>query len=137
MSGILGGIAGNLGGGSIGRAVVSLALDTTGYNAQLEKTAAETEAATTQAGASTSKFSGVATAAYAIAGVAALDFAKSAVASAVEHEQVLAALTAQVGSNTQAFEDQATALQNVSGYQDEAILGADTILSRFKLTQQQ
>lgn len=137
MSGILGGIAGNLAGGNIGRAVVSLVLDTTGYNSQLEKTKAETIGTTEQMGTATSGFGAISTAAYATAAVGALEFAKSAVAAASEHQQAIAALTAQVGENTKAFEDQATALQNVSGFQDEAILGADTILARFKLTQQQ
>lgn len=137
MSSILGGIAGNLASGNIGRAVVSMYLDTAGYNAQLEKTRATTVAATQQAGSATSKFGAISTAAYATAAVAAISFAKEAIASASEHEQVMAALTAQVGSNTQAFEQQATALQHVSGFQDEAILGADTILARFKLTEEQ
>jgi hypothetical protein len=131
----LGGALGALGGsGNIGSAVVKLYLDSSQYQEQLAAAKDETVATTDEAGATTSKFSGIATAAYATAGIAALSFAKSAIDASEQHAQAIAALTAQVGTNAQAFEDQAHALQNVSGVQDELILGADTILSRFKLS---
>ena len=117
---------GGLGGGAIGSAVVKLYADTTAYKEGLAAAKEETTA-----------FGISAATAYTAAGLAAASFAVSAIRSASEHQQVLAALTAQVGNNTQAFEDQATALQNVTGYQDELILSADTVLSRFKLTQAQ
>jgi hypothetical protein len=128
---------GGLGGGAIGSAAVNLYLNSAQYNEQLAAAEAKTKASTGQMTSTTSKFGSLATTAYVAVAAAAAKFAVDSIAAASEHEQVLAALTAQVGENTQAFQDQATALQNLTGYEDETILAADTILARFKLTDTQ
>jgi hypothetical protein len=110
--------------------LVRVGVDTKSLDAGLTKAKASSESA----GSSISKFGQYAQAGFAIAGAAALKFAIDAVASAQEHERVLTALQVVVGQNTQAFEDQATALQNLTGFQDEEVLAADTVLARFKLT---
>jgi hypothetical protein len=94
--------------------------------------------------ASLGRFSGVAKAGFGIAAAAVVAFGVVAVKAASEHDVVLRELEhtislmpALVGASTKAFTDQAHALQELTGYQDEEILKADTILARFKLTQQQ
>jgi hypothetical protein len=89
MSGILGGIVGNLAGGNIGRAVVSLALDTTGYNAQLEKAKVTTASSTAKMGEGFSKFKGLAVAGAAVAGAAVIAFATDAVKAASDEQESL------------------------------------------------
>lgn len=92
-------------------------------------------------GASASKFGGVWKAGLAVAGLATATFVAGSVKSFAEHEQVLAQfqntlsqMPQLVGETSAAFEEQATALQNLTGFQDEEILAADNVLARFKLT---
>ncbi len=72
---------------------------------------------------------------------AVVGFAKSSFSAFLESEAVTNQLNAAlqrtpelIGETTAAFQDQATALQNLTGYQDEEILKADTVLTRFQLT---
>src|SRR5262245_11579920 len=64
--------------------------------------------------------------------------------SFMEHEKVVAQLENTIknmpqlaGATTEAFEKQAAALQDVTGFQDELILSSDTVLARFGLTEDQ
>jgi len=117
-------------GSTLGEVLVAVGVDTKGLQTGLAKAKGETESA----GTTMSKFGGIATVAFAAAGVAAIKFGVDAVHSAEEHERVLTQLKIAVGDNTAAFETQATALQNLTGFQDEEVLAADTVLARFKLT---
>lgn len=130
MAGALGGLS-SLGGSTLGQVLVKVGLDTKQLDAGMAKAKGEAAAA----GSSFSKFGAYASAGFAVAGAAAVKFAVDAVASAQEHEAVIAQLKVVVGDATKAFEDQATALQNLTGFQDEEVLAADTVLARFKLTQ--
>lgn len=71
-------------------------------------------------------------------------FAADSLDSFMEAEQAMSELNHAVGLSpnltaaaTDAFADQASALQSLTGVQDELILNADTILSRFGLSQEQ
>jgi hypothetical protein len=93
---------------------------------------------------STSKFATAAKVGLAIAAVAAVKFVADSVEAYNEHQQALLQLQttiknspALVGASTAAFEEQATALQNLTGFQDEEILKADAVLGRFGLTADQ
>lgn len=132
---------GGFGSGVVGGAVVRLLLDDSAFQAGLSKDEAQMRTASSSMGSSASKFGVAAKAAFAVAGLAAVKFASDSIAAYMESEQVLAQLQntinttpALVGETTEAFQEQATALQNLTGYQDEEILKADDMLARFKLT---
>lgn len=72
-----------------------------------------------------------------LATAAIVKFGADAVASAREHEEAVAQLRVAVDGATEGLENQATALQNLTGFQDEEIIKAQTVLARFKLTDQQ
>jgi len=120
-------------GSTLGQVLVSVGVDTK----QLQAGMARAKGEVSSAGTTMSKFGTYAAAGFAIAGVAAVKFAADAVKSAQEHEAALTRLRIAIGGSTAAFESQATALQNLTGYQDESILLADAALSRFKLTEAQ
>lgn len=82
------GISG-LGGGTIGRALVELQLDSRKYSGQLAAAEAETKSATSSMGAGTSRFAGIAGNAYVIAGAAAVGFAVKAVQAASDQNEAL------------------------------------------------
>src|SRR6266540_7113378 len=97
-----------------------------------------------KAEASTSKFATVAKVGLAIAAVAAVKFVADSVQAYNEHEEALLKLQTTisnspklVGASTKAFEDQATSLQNLTGFQDEEVLKADAVIGRFGLTADQ
>lgn len=139
MASAFGGILGSLGGGvgSIGRASVDLVLNAQQYNAALAGAEVETAAATKSMQAAQTGLSKAATTAWTVAGIAVAAFVASSVKAAIDAEQVLAKLNAAVDGTTAAYQAQATALQDVTGFQDELILSADTVLTRFKLTEDQ
>ena len=124
---------GSLAGGTLGQVLVRVGLDTKQLDAGMAKAKGEASSA----GTTFSKFGAYASAAFALAGIAAVKFGADAIKSAQEHEAVLAQLRIAVDGSTQAYEAQATALQNLTGFQDEEVLAADTALSRFKLTETQ
>ena len=128
---------GGLAGGAVGGAVVNLYLDDKQFKSGLVQAEAQTKAATNTASTSASKFGQVATVAFAAAAVGAVKFGVAAIAAAREHEQAVTQLELAVEGSTAALQSQASALQMVTGFSDEAILGADTILSRYNLTTQQ
>lgn len=93
---------------------------------------------------STSKFATAAKVGLAIAAVAAVKFVADSVEAYNEHQKVLLELQttisnspALIGASTAAFEEQATALQNLTGFQDEEVIKADAVLGRFGLTADQ
>jgi hypothetical protein len=132
---------GGFGGSTIGSAVVQLGLDARALEAGLAKTKTEVGAATTSMGGAASKTAGLASAAWigfgAVAGAAVVKFAADSIRSFEEHQTVVSKLRLAVGSATEAYEEQATALQQLTGFQDEEILSADTVLARFDLTKSQ
>ncbi len=130
--GAFGGLGG-IGGGTLGEVLVKVGIDTKQLDAGLAKAKAESETAGTTFG----KFGQLAQAGFAIAGIAAVKFAADAIKSADDHEQALLLLQQAVGGTTAAYEAQANALQDLTGFQDEEILRADTTLARFKLTQEE
>ena len=92
----------------------------------------------------TSSFATVAKVGFAIAAVAALKFVADSVEAYNDHQEALLQLQTTInnspkliGASTAAFEEQATALQNLTGFQDEEILRADAVLGRFGLTADQ
>lgn len=118
-----------------GTGIVRIIADTSKLSAQV---AAGTEKATSAVGTRVSslstKITSLLTNPWTLAGVAAAGFAASAIKSAQEHEDALTRLSIAIHGATDGFEDQATALQGLTGYQDESILLADASLARFKLT---
>lgn len=94
--------------------------------------------------ASATKFGLVTKVAFGIAAVAAVKFVSDSVEAYNEHQEALLQLQTTIsnspkliGASTAAFEKQATALQNLTGFQDEEILKADAVLGRFGLTADQ
>ena len=137
MSSIASTLLGGFGGGGvIGGAAVKLLLDDTQYGRSLTAAETKTRASTSRIAGSAQGMSQAGVAAFAVLGAAAIAFAVDAVRSAIEAEQVLAQLRNVVG-DTSAFEAQATALQRLTGFQDESILSADALLARFELTEEQ
>lgn len=132
-----GAFLGALSGGAIGGATVLLGINDTGLKAGLAGAEAQTKGSTAAMGSSFSKLKAVGTVALAGLAVGAVKFAASAIAAAQEHEQAISQLTLAIKGDTTALEAQASALQMVTGFSDEAILNADTILSRYNLTTDQ
>jgi hypothetical protein len=125
------------GGGVVGGAIVRLYLDRSQYDRNLASAEAKGRTSTQAMGSSFSKFKAIAGAAFLAVGIAAVKFAADAVRAFQESEQVLAQLRVAVDGSTEAYERQALALQDLTGFQDEEILKADTVLTRFKLTEDQ
>ena len=133
LSSFLGGFTGS----TIGQAIVRMNVDNSAYSKQLAASEAQLKGFSTNAGAQFSKFGAFATAAWAAAGVAIVKFASDAVAAALDHEQAMATLKNAVGGNTEALEEQANALQYLTGVSDEEILRAEAMLVRFQLTKEE
>ncbi len=75
-----------------------------------------------------------------LAGAAVIKFGADSVRAYREHEVALNRLQTAlndapqiIDKSTKAYEDQATALQDLTGFQDEEVLAADTVLTRFGL----
>lgn len=102
---------------------------------------AEVNSAAGQTEARFAKFKAVGALAMVAVGAAVVKFGADSIAAYKESEVVLGQLQNAIakspqliGETTAAFQKQATELQNLTGVQDEEILSADTVLSRFKLT---
>jgi hypothetical protein len=118
--------------------------DTASAEARLASLGQKINRIGTAGGKQMSAFGVAARVGFAAAGVAALTFAAQSVKAYREQQVVLTQLQAAlkrspalIGATTQEFQKQATALQRLTGFQDEEILAVDTILSRFNLTAQQ
>jgi len=125
------------GGGLVGGATVKLFLDDSQFRSGLAAAEGETRAASGTMG----KFGNAAKAGFAVAAAGAVAFAAQSLKAFMESERVMAQFESTLsmmpqlaGETSAAFEEQAHALQDLTGFQDEAIIGADTILARFELT---
>ena len=131
-------------GGAIGKAVVSLELSTSKYLSEMKAAEGQTVASTNAMGSSTSKLSSIASTAFLGIGVAAVAGLAMSVKAAVEaqaaHTKLVNTFENQkmlADSSVQAFEAQADALRDLTGVDDEAIIGAQALLGQFKLTGEQ
>jgi hypothetical protein len=129
------------GGGTVGGAVVTLILQDAGFNRELDRSRGRLRSFAGQGERSLKGFSGAAKAAFATAGLAVAAFAVSSIKAYQESETVLAelqrtisAMPQLVGETTEAFEEQAAALQEVTRFSDEEVIAADSVLARFQLT---
>jgi hypothetical protein len=141
----LGSLLGGLGvGGNIGKAIVQLELDTAKYQTEMRTAQASTVTGTSAMGSSFSKFSGLATAAFAAVGVAAVAGLALSVKAAIEANDAHLKLQNTFANNAKlsdssvaAFEAQADALRDLTGVDDEAIVAGQALLGSFKLTGEQ
>lgn len=131
-------------GGAIGKAIVTLDLDTKKYTAEMEAAQAKTVAGTNQMSSGFSKFGGLASTALLGAGAAAVAFAAYSVKAAVEANEAHLKLTNTFENNAMladssvaAFERQADSLRDLTGVDDEAIISGQALLGQFQLTGQQ
>lgn len=131
-------------GGAIGKAIVSLELDTKKYQAELKGAQAQTVGSTNAMASSTSKFGGLAKTAFLGAGVAVAAFAAYSVNAAIEAADAHLKLqntfknSANLSdSSVEAFERQADSLRDLTGVDDEAIISSQALLGQFDLTGQQ
>jgi hypothetical protein len=131
-------------GGAIGKAIVSLELDTKKYTAEMEAAQAKTVAGTNSMSSGFSKFGGLASAALLGAGAAAVAFGAFSVKAAIEANDAHLKLTntfknnaSLADSSVAAFEKQADALRDLTGTDDEAIIAGQALLGSFKLTGEQ
>ena len=128
-------------GGAIGKAIVSLELDTTKYQAELKAANAETVASANSSSAAVGNFSKFASTALLGVGVAAVAGAALSIKAAIDANEAHLKLqntfennNRLADSSVQAFEAQADALRDLTGVDDEAINGAQALLGQFKLT---
>lgn len=135
----------------VGTGVVEVVPDTRKFGAALSAQTNDVTKGLARAGGPLAKlnqtvsdFGVSSTFAFAAAGAAAIGFAASSVRAYEEHQTALTALTNSlqnapqiIDKSTKAFEDQATALQNVTGFQDEEIISADAVLARFGSTREE
>ena len=128
-------------GGAIGKAIVSLELETTKYQGELKAMQAQTVASTNTSSGAFSKFGGIANAALLGVGAAAVAGAALSVKAAIEANEAHIKLQNTFENNArlsdssvEAFEAQADALRNLTGVDDEAIIGGQALLGQFKLT---
>lgn len=127
---------------SVLRAVVTA--DTAQASTRLAAFGRQVDTTATSGSRSLSRFQAAGVVAFAALGVGALKFGADSIKAYRESEEVLAQLQNTIKNTpgysdaaAAAFQRQATALQNLTGYEDEAILSADNILVRFDLTQKQ
>jgi len=144
VSSFLGGFLGGLGGGAIGSATVDLLLNSKQYTEQLAASEAQTAEASAGMGAETKAASGTMTAAYAAAGLAAVEFAKSSVAAAIEQEEATAKLNNAIANSPKvsfeakaAFDQQATSIMKLTGVGDEQVTTGQALLVQMGLTADQ
>jgi hypothetical protein len=144
LGGIVGNVSGALGVGSIGRATVGLVLDDQGYNANLQKAKAQTEASTVGMSNSFLGLGASSTAAFAVAATAAATFAKISIQAAIEQKEAQDKLANSIANSSSvtfdsldAFDAQASSLQSLTGVQDETITSAQAMAVQFGLTADQ
>ena len=139
----LGSLLGSAGiGGAIGKAIVSLELDTKKYQAELKGAQAQTVAVRTNASSQAfGSFSGFASKALLGVGVAAVAGAAVSVKAAIEANEAHLKLQNTFENNAklsdssvEAFEAQAEALQLLTGESDEAIITSQALLGQFEIT---
>jgi len=128
-------------GGAIGKAIVSLELETTKYQTELKAAQAQTVAGTNTMSSGFSKFGGLASTALLGVGAAAVAFGAVSVKAAIEANDAHLKLqntfennAALADSSVAAFERQAASLRDLTGVDDEAIISGQALLGQFKLT---
>ena len=128
-------------GGAIGKAIVSLELETTKYQGELKAMQAETVASTNNQASAFSKFGSLASSALLGVGVAAVAGAALSIKAAVEAndahlklQNTFANNASLADSSVAAFEAQADALRDLTGVDDEAIISGQALLGQFDLT---
>lgn len=136
----LGAALGGFGGSVVGGAVVQLLLDDKQFQASMAKARGQTQ--TTATGFS--KFAGVAKAGFAAVGFAAVAGLGAAFDAATEAQTAQLKLQNSIENSSKvsagaekAFIAQANALRDLTGADDEAILGAQAFLIQMRLTQSQ
>lgn len=142
MSSFLGGLAQGLGGGAIGHAVFELLLDDRRYSTELSKAEATTSTKTSGMAQSASKLSATAIAAYAAAGAAVVGFAKDSIQAAVEQNQSDLKLQNSIAASASvsndayaAFVQQAGAIRDLTGVEDDAVQSVQAFLVQMGATQ--
>ena len=128
-------------GGAIGKAIVSLELETTKYQAELKAANAQTVASTNSSASAFSKFGSLASTALLGVGVAAVAGAAVSIKAAIEAndahlklQNTFANNASLADSSVAAFEAQADALRDLTGVDDEAIISGQALLGQFDLT---
>ncbi len=119
---------------TISSLVVMVSADIKKFQAGMAEAEAQTATSTGGMASSISKFGALTAVAAGIAGIALVKFGEEAIKVASEHERTLAQLNLQVGGSTKGFEDQAAALEKLTGFQHDEVLAADTVLARLHLT---
>lgn len=136
----LGSLLGSTGiGGAIGKAIVSLELDTTKYQAELKGAEAQTVAGTNTMGQSTSKFGSIAQTAMIGAGAAVVAFGAYSVKAFIESQKVMAqteAVLESTGGAANVTKDQvlglADQLRDLSGVDNDVIQSSENLLLTFR-----
>lgn len=128
-------------GGAIGKAIVSLELDTKKYQAELRGAQAQTIASTNASSSAFGNFGALASKALLSVGVAAVAGAAVSVKAAIEANEAHLKLQNTFANNAmlsdssvEAFERQADALRDLTGVDDEAIISGQALLGQFDLT---
>ena len=126
-------------GGAIGKAVVSLELDTAKYQTELKATEGQTVASTNAMGTSASKFGSIANTALLGAAAGVVAFGAVSVKAFMESQQVMAqteAVLKSTGGAANVTSDDvlnlATRLRDLSGVDDEAIQSSENLLLTFR-----
>lgn len=138
MAGI-GDILGSAGiGGAIGKAIVSLELDTKKYMAEMNGAKAQTTASANSMSTGMKSMSAIGTSAYLAIGAAAVSFGAYAVGAAMEAEKAMAQTEARLKStggvaNVTAADvlGLSESLRDLSGIDDEVVQGAENMLLTF------
>lgn len=127
-------------GGMIGKAVVQLELDTAKYATELKGAQAQTVSSTTAMGTSTSKFGSLASTAFLAAGAAAVAGLSMSVKAAIEAQEAQQKLHNTIQNAPQlnadaekAFLDQAEAIRELTGVDDEAVIAGEALLGSMGL----
>jgi len=125
-------------GGAIGKAIVSLELDTKKYLGEMQAAEGQTVASTKAMGTSTSQFGQVAKTAMLGAGVAVVAFGAFAVKSFLEAQKVMAqteAVLESTGGAANVTKDQvltlAEGLRDLTGVDDDAVQASENLLLTF------
>jgi hypothetical protein len=144
MSSVIGGLLGAAGGGSIGKAVVDLQLETSKYNSQLATAEGETKAKTSSMSSATSKMGAATIAVYAAVAVGVFEFAKTSIEAAIQVNEANDKMANSVENSATVskqaipvFQAQAAAVSDLTGTYAESITGLQSFLVQMHLTQDQ
>lgn len=128
---------GGFGGAAAGSAFVRLILQDGPYKTSLKSAESSTVKSTSTMGAASAKMGKLQAAAWAAAGAVVVKFAADSLKAYQDSQVALARLSVAVGGATDAYEEQAAAIQRLTGFQDEEVMAAQAVLAQFKLTEAQ